>query len=91
MKHGILRPLIRIKPDEVSIMSNEEVKVVYDRGLEKSPQYVVFSIYGSVRLFEPPGSLSSSSSEKRRSISSINYSPLMASWLMQVVRILLHR
>lgn len=48
-KHGF-RPLVRVAPDEVSIMTSEGVRVVWGGDYERSPWYGVFSNYGCVGI-----------------------------------------
>ncbi len=46
-KHGF-RPLVRLAPNEVSIMTSEGVRVVWGGDYERSAWYEVFSNYGCV-------------------------------------------
>lgn len=50
---GRFRPIVRIGPNEVSIMATEGIKVVFDGGFERSPWYSVFSNFGWVKLHIP--------------------------------------
>ena len=45
---GALRPIVRVGPNEVSIMSSEGVKAVWGAGFERSPWYKVFYNFGCV-------------------------------------------
>ena len=42
----VSRPIIRVGPNEVSIMSSEGVKVIWGAGFERSPWYSVFYNFG---------------------------------------------
>ena len=44
-----LRPILRVGPNEVSIMSSQGVEVVFTGGYERAPWYDVFSNFGYVR------------------------------------------
>lgn len=45
-KNISVRPIIRVGPNEVSIMSTEGIKTVWGAGFERSPWYTVFSNFG---------------------------------------------
>ena len=48
-KHGF-RPLVRVAPNEVSIMTSEGVRVVWGGDYERSSWYKVFFNYGCVAI-----------------------------------------
>lgn len=43
---GEVRPLVRVAPTEVSIMTIEGTKIVYDGGFERTSHYTVFQNFG---------------------------------------------
>lgn len=48
---GGFRPLVRVAPKEVSIMTSEGVQVVWGGGFERSSWYGVFSNFGYVHFY----------------------------------------
>lgn len=47
MKHdGEIVPLIRVGPNEVSIMTTQGIKTVYDGEFERTSHYTVFENFG---------------------------------------------
>lgn len=50
MNHGgEILPLIRVGPNEVSIMTTQGTKLVYDGGFERTSRYTVFQNFGYPR------------------------------------------
>lgn len=43
---GEILPLIRVAPNEVSIMTTQGTKIVYDGGFERTSHYTVFQNFG---------------------------------------------
>lgn len=48
-KHGDnYRPIVRVGPTEVSVMTTEGIRIVFGGGFERSPWYSVFANFGYV-------------------------------------------
>ena len=45
-RDGDFVPLIRIGPNEVSIMTTQGIKTVYEGGFERTSQYAAFQNFG---------------------------------------------
>ena len=46
MKHGEILPVIRVAPNEVSIMTVQGIRKVYDGGFDRTSHYTVFQNFG---------------------------------------------
>lgn len=52
MKHdGEILPLIRVGPNEISLMTTQGMKTVYDGGFDRTSHYSVFQNFGTLNMF----------------------------------------
>lgn len=45
-REGEILPVIRVGPNEISIMTTQGIKIVYDGGFERTSHYTVFQNFG---------------------------------------------
>ena len=46
VEHGEIRPVIRVAPNEVSIMTVQGIRIVYDGGFDRTSHYIAFQNFG---------------------------------------------